>query len=119
MTTLSEKDNPGRLEDFIALAREGKKIQAEIELIKQDIQQKAHPDETEERKGELNGYLLIGDYTFKAEGESSRVSKVYMMGFAKESLDTSRLNKNIANDRLKMDYQRLKDAKVKFEPKYF
>ncbi len=119
MTARIEKGKPVRLEDFIVLAREGKKVQAEVELSKQGIQQKSHPDVTEERRSEVDAYLLMGDYTFKLEGESWKVSKVYMMGFAHESLDTARLNKNIANDRLKMDYQRLKSANIQFEAKYF
>lgn len=116
---LMEKDRPVRLEDFIALAREGKRFEAEIKLEKQSIVQKAHPDETEEGKSEINAYLLIGDYTFRMEGESRKVSKVYAIGYTGESLDADRLNKNIANERLKMDYQRLKDAHITFEPRHF
>ncbi len=119
MTALIEKGKPVRLEDFIALAKGGKNVQAEIELNKQSIKQKAHPDETEDRRDEVDAYLLMGDYTFKVEEESWNVSKVYMMGFVGESLDAASLNKNIANDRLKMDYQRLKGTNVKLEAKYF
>jgi hypothetical protein len=112
MTALIEKVRPVRLEDFIAVAKGGKEVQAEIELSKQRIKYKAHPDETEERKDEVDGYLLTADYTFKVEEETWRVSKVYIRGFADESLDTARLNKNIANERLKA-------ADLKLEPKYF
>lgn len=111
--------NAVRLEDFIAMAGKGHKVRAEIELAKQHIKQKAHPDETEEGRTEVEGYLLIGDYTFKVEEESRKVLKVYIMGFAKESVDIARLNKVIANDRLKMDYERLRAANIEFETKYF
>jgi hypothetical protein len=119
MTALIEKGKPVRLEDFIALAGGGKDIDVEIELGKQSIKQKAHPGATEERRDEVDAYLLMGDYTFKVEGDSWKVSKVYMMGFAEESLDVARLNKSIANDRLKMDYKRLQGPNVGLEPKYF
>jgi hypothetical protein len=47
------------------------------------------------------------------------VTKVYMFGSSEESPDSVKINKSIANARLKMDYQRLKDAKISFEEKYF
>jgi vacuolar-type H+-ATPase subunit D/Vma8 len=119
MTPLLEKDKPVRLEDFITLAKEGKKVEVEIELKKMRVTQKVHPDETEDMSDELESYLLTGDYMFRVEGESWKVSKVYVMGLAGESMNTAMLNKNIANDRLKMDYQRLKDVNIEFEDKYF
>jgi hypothetical protein len=114
-----ETSKPVRLEDFVVLAKEGKKVEAKIELRTQNIQQKIHPSETEEKRGEIDAYLLIGDYTLKVKGESWQVSKIYVWGFADESLDIRRLHRNIANDRLKMDYQRLKEANIEFEAKYF
>jgi len=36
-----------------------------------------------------------------------------------ESLNDARINKSIANERLKMDYKRMKDANITFEEKYF
>ena len=116
-----EKSEPVRLEDFVVLARKGKKVEAKIELRTQNIQQKIHPSETEGKRGEIDAYLLIGEYTLKVKGESweGQVSKIYVWGFAEESLDIRRLHRNIANDRLKIDYQRLKEANIEFEAKYF
>jgi len=109
----------GRIEDFIALAREGKDVRAEVELRKQILTQKVHPADTGDMKSEIDVYLLIGVYTFRVEKEVRQVSKVYVYGFFEEPAGAFWVNVNIANARLKMDYQRLKDAKITFEEKYF
>ena len=110
----------GRLEDFIVLAKEGEKVEADIELRKNLIKEKVHPDETEDMSAEKDMYLLVGEYTFKwANGGSRKVSKIYVLGAVAESLVASSGNKNIANQRLKMDYQRLRDANISFVEKYF
>lgn len=119
MAEVLEKGKFVRLEDFIFLAKEGKNVRVEIELRKQLAKQKVHPEETEEMKGEIDTCLLIGDYTFRVEGEVQNVSKVYMFGFLEEFLSATKTDKNIANERLKMDYRRLKDANIPVEEKYF
>ena len=119
MTPLIEKDKPVRLEDFIVLAEGGQKVEAKIELRKQSIIQEVLPYDTEERRNEVDAYLLIGDYRFELGGESYKLSKVYLMGCTTEPAYMANLNKNIANNRLKMDYQRLKDADIKLKAKYF
>ncbi|MGQ9571516.1 MAG: hypothetical protein ACUVUQ_11910 [Thermodesulfovibrionales bacterium] len=68
---------------------------------------------------ELDMYLLIADYTFTIENDVKRISKVYMYGSAEESLTAVKIDTNIANERLKMDYSRLKEANISFEEKYF
>jgi hypothetical protein len=42
-----------------------------------------------------------------------------MFGSADESLSAAKMHKNIANERLKRDYERLKAAKIKVDEKYF
>ena len=108
-----------RIEDFIAIAREGKQVNASIELRKHLVSEKVHPGATEEMKGEVDMYLLFGDYTFAVGKDVKKVSKIYMYGSSEESLNDSKVNKSIANERLKMDYKRLSDAKIIFEEKYF
>jgi len=108
-----------RLEDFISLAMEGKKVNASVELKKQVVTQKVHPADTEEMKAEIEMYLLLGEYTFNVGGKTHKVSKIYVFGTMEEPLTSSRENKNIANARLKMDYKRLADSKIIFEEKYF
>lgn len=108
-----------RIEDFIALAKEGKQVNASIELRKQLVSQKVHPGETEDMKSEMDMYLLLGDYTFRVGNEEKLVSKVYMYGSSEESLNDAKINKSIADERLKMDYKRMQDANITFEEKYF
>ncbi len=109
----------GRIEDVIALAKEGKDVNAEVELKKQIVTQKVHPADTEDMKSKIDIYLLVGSYTFWVGKEVRQVSKVYMYGTLEEPPRAFWVNVNIANERLKMDYQRLQDAKIALEEKYF
>lgn len=109
----------GRLEEVIALARGGKDVHAEVALKKQLVTQKVHPTDTGDMKNKIDVYLLIGNYTFWIEKEARQVSKVYVYGLLEEPPSTFQVNINIANARLKMDYQRLEDVKITFEEKYF
>ena len=113
------KGNFKRLEDFIALAKNGERVHMSIEFRKQLLTEKVHPTDTLEQKGEIDMYLLIGDYAFKVGEEVMKISKVYMFGSAEEPFKVARENKSIANQRLKTDYKRLKEAKITFEDKYF
>ena len=119
MASVSEKGDCWRIEDFIALAKKGAKVDLKIELKKRLVTQKVSPDVTEDMKDEMDMYLLVADYIFKVEKDMQLVAKVYMFGSSEEPLDIIKVNSNIANARLKMDYQRLKDAKITFEEKYF
>ncbi len=108
-----------RIEDFIALAKEGKDVTLDIDLRRQLVSQKVHPGDTEEMKGEIDMYLLIADYHFTVGNWKKTVSKIYVSGTVEESLNDAKINKSIANERLKMDYKRLSDARISFEEKYF
>lgn len=119
MADVLETGDFGRIEDFIALAKLGKDVKVTVELRKQLVAQKVHPGDTEEMKGEIGMYLLLGDFTFNVGGDIKNVSKVYMFGSLEESLDASNVDRNIANERLKVDYQRLKIANITFKEKYF
>jgi hypothetical protein len=114
-----EMGDYGRIEDFIALAKEGKTVNLTVELGKQLVTQQVPPGVTEDMKDEVGMYLLVADYFFKVEKDMKLVSKVYILGSSEESPDAVKVNASIANARLKMDYQRLKDAQIKFEEKYF
>ncbi len=119
MAVTAERGELLRIEDFIVLASEGKQVTASIGLRKQPVLQKVHPDETEEMKEELDMYLLLADYTFGVGSWRKIISKVYVYGSSGGSLNESKINVSIANDRLKMDYERLRKAGVIFEEKYF
>ena len=114
-----ETGDYGRIEDFIALAKEGKIVNLTVELGKKLVSQNVPPGVTEDMKDEIGMYLLIADYFFKIEKDMKLVSKVYILGSSEESPDAFKVNKSIANARLSMDYERLKDAQIKFEEKYF
>ena len=114
-----EKSMFGRLENIISLAMEGKQIQTSIDLKKKIVTPVVNPEETEDTKSNNNMYLFIGEYSFTVEGETHKVSKVYAYGIYTYSRDSLEQNMYFANDRLKMDYKRLREAKIKFEEKFF
>lgn len=119
MVEVHGKSDLLRIEDFIILAKEGKDVKAEISLRKQVVSEKVHPGGTEEMKGEIDMYLLIGDYTFNIGNWKKVVSKIYMYGSTGEPLNDAKINVSIANERLKMDFKRMQDVKISFEEKYF
>lgn len=108
-----------RLEDFISIAKTGKEVKVNVSLKKEVVTQKVHPQATEEMRSELDMYLLIADYNFEVDKDITRISKVYMYGSVGESLADTKVATNIANARLKMDYDRLRSAGIVFEEKYF
>jgi len=119
MAQATATGGPQRLEDYIGLAHDGKKVEARVELRKQPVRQKVHPEDTPGLTSEIGMYLLIGDYTITVGGETHSVSKVYAFGSDEESLETTNVNKNIATERLKMDYRRLKEAGIEITEKSF
>ena len=119
MVEVSGKSELLRIEDFIALAKEGKDVSVKIDLRQEFVSQKVHPADTEELKGAIDMYLLFGDFTFRIGSWKKVISKVYMHGSTGESLSDTKISKSIANERLKLDYRRLKDVNIHFEEKYF
>ena len=119
MEKKTEINEYNRIEDFILLSEQGTKVSATVELRKQIVTQKVHPEDTAEMKAEVDMYLLIGDYTFSVGTNTKKVSKSYMYGSTIESTNDAKISKNIANERLKMDFKRLKNGKIKFEQKFF
>lgn len=108
-----------RLEDFIASSKKGLKISAMVDLQKQYVSHKIHPENNGELKNEVNMYLLIGNFTFKIGSEERKVSKVYIFGPTEESASDGRISTNIANARLQNDYKRLAAADISVEEKLF
>jgi hypothetical protein len=119
MTEMNAKGELCRLEDFIGFAREGKRVELEVGLRKQLMHQKVHPDETHDMKDNIATYLLIAEYTFTTDGQSRKMSKVYMYAALEESIRAAQANKNIANARLQADYGRLRAANIAFQEKFF
>jgi len=119
MVPIFGQDELVMLEDFIQLAKDGEDVGVSVELWKEYMPVRVHPAHSEEGKSETESYLLIGEYTCSVGKEVHKVPKVYVFGSAEESLEAGRMHKNIANERLKRDYRRLRDAKIKVEEKYF
>jgi hypothetical protein len=119
MSELQHEIRINRLAYFIDRAKSGKKVTVEIVLREQAVEWPAHPDETDDMTGITRTYLLLADYICECEDEVGTISKIYVYGFAAEPAASRKVNTSVANERLKMDYQRLKDASIMFEEKYF
>lgn len=108
-----KKEKPMRLEDFIDLAKKGEEVRAEVELERRMIKEELRTGE------EVDAYVLVANYTLMTEKQTGKVSKIYMGGLDEEDPETSDINRRIANERLKMDYQRLRVANINLEEKFF
>ena len=64
-----------RIEDFIALAKEGKQVNASIELRKKLVSEKVHPGTFDQIKGEVDMYLLFSSGIILSRSE--RMLKKY------------------------------------------
>jgi hypothetical protein len=112
-----KKEMPIRLEEIIGWAKEGRKVKANVELIREDIVQRVLVEAGDAE--EIDAYLLVGNFTFGVDGKMHKVSKTYLRGYASESVELSAANRNIANARLKIDYERLMQGGIRLEEKYF
>jgi hypothetical protein len=119
MTGVQDDKRPIRLEYFIHLARRWEKTRVEIDLRTAFVEQKVSPDETDDMTGMPHMCLPIGNFLCECGEEVSTISKIYAYGSTKESMLARQVSANLANARLKMDYQRLKGVKISFEEKYF
>lgn len=109
-----------RLEDFISLAKKGTKVQLEVNLHKQMVKELAQTEGTDDITDEKVINLFIADFVRKgAEGKPTVVRKMYSFNAINETEVDAKTTTHIANERLKMDYKRLKDAGIVFTEKYF
>jgi hypothetical protein len=109
-----------RLEDFIDLAKKGKKVRVKVHLRKEIVKQMGHPEETDNMSVEMDMALLVGDFVpVGLQGEDRMVTKVYGIASINETEIDEKIIRNIANERLKTDYKRLKDGRIEVEEKFF
>ncbi len=108
-----------RLEDFISLAKSGEEIDLTVSLNKQLFTRKFYSSKSGDAEDEIDMYILSADYIFIARGVQTEVTKLYASGIEGESSDSTIRNIHIANERLKMDYKRLKDAHIIFAEKFW
>jgi hypothetical protein len=119
-TEESKKGYMERLEDLIALAISRNKGQFEVKLRKEIVKQDTLPEEANKQKPGKNWYLLMADIALKGSGGEIRtVTKVYAFGDINETGAEEKVIRSIANERLKMDYQRFRDAGIEFQEKHF
>lgn len=116
---MAEHQVLSRLEDFISLARKGEKVELTVTLNKRVFTRKFSPHIAGETEDELDMYILSADYFFVVEGKVNEITKFYVSGIEGESTGKTERNIYIANERLKMDYARLKDAKIVFLEKFW
>ena len=114
---MTEKRMLNRLEDFMYLARKGEKVDLTVKLNKQIFTRKFDPYTIGDSEDEIDMCILSADYVFSVGGKTYKVTKLYAYGIEGESLDTTDSNIYIANERLKMDYKRLRKVKIVFKEK--
>jgi len=108
-----------RLESFIELAKSGKQVKILVDLYSRDIKQLGHPEATDDVPEESDKSLLIADFIPRGLEGEPRVTKVYAVSPIDENEVDAKVTRSIANERLKMDYKRLQDAKIEFEENFF
>jgi hypothetical protein len=111
---MTEKSVVSRLEDCISLARKGEKVDLTVTLNKQIFTRKFYPLTTGASEDEIDMYILTADYAFLVEGKTYEITKFYASGIEGESLSETKRNIHIANERLKVDYKRLREAEIVF-----
>jgi len=116
---MTEQSVFSRLEDFISIASRGDEVELTVILEKRFFTRKFAPYTMGEPEDEIDMYMLAADYVFIVEGKRHEVIKFYAFGMEGESPSAARREINIANERLKMDYKRLKDANVVFSEKFW
>jgi len=108
-----------RLEDFISLAKKGEKIDLSVALDKQILTRKFYPNTSGDAEDEIDMYILSADYVFIVGGVETELKKLYASGIEGESPDSTIRNIYVANERLKTDYRRLKEAHIFFAEKFW
>ncbi len=119
-TEKSKKGYMERLEDLIALAISRNKGRFEANLRKEIVKQDSLAEKADKQKARKNWYLLMIDFALVGSGGENRtVTKVYAFGDINETGAEEKVILNIANERLRMDYQRFRDAGIEYQEKFF
>ena len=110
-----------RLDDFIKLAQSGQMVSLQINVYKNMVKQVVQSESTDDIDIETDTCLLMADFSPPAgtQAKPAMVTKVYAICPINENEINDKTIRHIANNRLRMDYARLKEAQVKFEEKYF
>jgi len=111
----------GRLDDYIKLAKSGKSIRLQTRLYRKWFKEVSHSNATDDLDIEMDKCLLMADFSpINAEqGMPEKITKAYMISTINENEIDDKTTCHIANERLRMDYTRLKEADILIEEKYF
>ncbi|BBO87283.1 hypothetical protein [Desulfosarcina ovata] len=109
-----------RLEDFIRLAMGGRKVSLKINLYRNLVKQVSQSESTDDIPIETDMCLFMADFipTPLIPGYPEKITKVYALCSINESEVNDKTIRHIANQRLDMDYARLKNAGIVFESSY-
>ena len=111
------KSDLHRLEDFISLSKQGETISLDVHLRIESILRQH--EQCEGSKEQIDGHLFIGDFQFYIKSKMYTVSKVYSLTYLTNDPDDLHVDRQIANARLKMDYNRLQKAGINVQEMYF
>lgn len=111
----------GRLDDYINLAQSGKTIRLQTRLYRKRFKQASRSNATGGIDMDMDMCLFVADFTplEAARGMPEKVTKPYMICPVKDNESDEKTTRHVANERLRMDYARLRGADISFEEKYF
>jgi hypothetical protein len=114
-------DFKGRLEDYINLARAGKSIRLQTRLYKKWFKEVSQSNATDDLDIEMDKCLLMVDFSpiHAEEGMPEKITKAYMISPINEKEVDDKTTRHIANERLRMDYARLKEVDIFIEEIFF
>jgi hypothetical protein len=108
-----------RLEDFISIAKKGEKVDLTVVLNKRIFTPKFGAFTMENPENEIDMHIFSADYLFVVAGETIEITKYYGSGIEGKSLIETKNTIYVANERLKIDYKRLREANINFLEKYW
>lgn len=110
-----------RLEDIIRLAQDGRQISMNINLYRKLVKQLIQSESTDDIPIETDMCLFMADFvpTQSIPDHPTKITKVYAMCSINETEINDKTMRYIANQRLEMDYARLKSAGITFETSRF
>ncbi|MDX2454294.1 hypothetical protein [Desulfosarcina sp.] len=114
-------DLVGRLEDFIISAQRGKTVQLQTIVYEKYIKEVSRSNATDDMDLERDRCLLVADFTLirPTREKPAKVSKAYMICPVNENEIDRKTTRHIANERLRMDFSRLRKAGIEVEEQFF
>jgi len=108
-----------RLEDIIRIASSGIRVSCFMELKKKNVEIKVKNADADRHQSRIDAFLLLAEYAFSFEETTARICKVYVFGKAQRSGKIQKVDRDVANQRLRVDYERLRAANIEFKELFF